>query len=660
MFRSVNTKIVAVFVAVLIVALSAALVVNYNRIRQHEHELSNSMGLAAAKQCSAVVENSYDYGSGGEFVPGSADYDTCLALLRELCQTSGMNYLYVCKYDVENSTITYLMAVGASDAENEAISRERPYGTVIEAEIDNVELRALAGEEVSKAIELDNQFGHQLDWCYPVADMGEDVLAGASYSVSQQRNRETAETLNVMIPFVIAFVVLLAVEIVILRKSVFKPLRRIAGRMRSFSAGSAGDFEPLGITSKDEIGDIAEAFEGMAGDIGEYVARIERLASERAQTEYELDVSRRIQQGMVPERTELSGAGFSSCGFSRPARSVGGDFYEAIKLEDGRVAVVVGDASGKGMAAALFMTVAKTIIRDGLLTGDDPAKVLVHANERIAQSNPENMFITVFAVILDPATGEARYANAGHMPPLIVGERIRMLEVEPGELIGVFEDAAVESGVIRLQPGQGLLVYTDGVVEARAADGSLFGEERFASRLRDAVPFANASDMVDATVRLTDEYAAGLEQFDDLTVAALRFEGAAALKASNEQNAVSFELPCEMTSFAKVREALFATDVGDELKRKACLACEEAFANIVSYSGATRIGVRTWEGNGRLHVELADDGASFDPLAAEAADKDFEDLDAGGMGINLIRQLASDLEYRSEDGRNVLTIILEA
>ena len=658
MFRSIHTKIVAAFIAVIAVTAVVVFTASFFQIRQHEHELLDSLGLAAARECANELEIAYDEGSGGDFIPGSRDYDICREHLRDLCEMNGVNYLYVCKYDVENDTITYIMAVGASDEENEVISRERPYGAVAQGGIDDIEKRALAGEEVEQALEIDNQFGHMLDWFYPVEEMGGDVLAGASYSVSKQRERVMSRVLNNLLPFVIAFLALFVVEVIILRKSVFKPLQTIADHMRGFSAESPDALEPLNITSKDEIGDIAEAFEGMAGDIGEYTSRIEHLAAERAQADYELNMSRRIQQGMVPERTETAGAGFSACGFSRPARSVGGDFYDVLQLEDGRIAVVVGDASGKGMAAALFMSVMKTIIRDGLLSGFGPAYVLSHANERIASSNPEGMFVTVFACVFDPTTGEVRYANAGHMPPLLVDAGMRVLEVDPGELLGLFDDAVIEEASIILKPGQGLLVYTDGAVEARSADGSFFGERRFADAMGAHAPYADAGALVDTAVRVVDEFVEEREQFDDLTVAALRFEGASGLKAHGEKAATSLELPCEMASFSKVREALFATGTDNDLKMKACLACEEAFANIVSYSDATRIWVRVWESGGRLHVELADDGAAFDPLAANSADKDFEDLDSGGMGIGLIRQLASHLEYRREGDCNILTIVV--
>ena len=654
MFRSVNTKIVVAFIAVFVVAFCVSSWVNFNHIREHEHELTDSMGAGAAEGCAAAVQIAYDNGSGGDFVPGTEDYDNCRKYLRELCQANEMNYLYVYRRDAERGTITYLMAVGASDDEDRLINQERPYGTVVQAAMTDVERRVLAGEEVDEAIETDNQFGQMLDWVARAGDLGDGVLAAASYSVSEQRMREIANTWSITAPFLLAFIVLLVMEIVIFRKSVVKPLRVIADRMRGFTAEDPDEFEPLGIASRDEVGDIAEAFEGMAGDIGKYVSNIEHMTAEQARVDTEIDIARRIQLGIVPERTDVSGEGCSACGFSRPARAVGGDFYDVIKRKDGRIAVVVGDVSGKGVAAAMLMGVAKEILHGALAANVGPAVVINSLNRRMCESNPEGMFISAFVAVLDPATGQVRYANAGHMPPLVVGERVELLEVDPGELLGLFDDVVIEEGELSLAEGEALLVYTDGAVEAVGTDGSFFGEKRFIDGLQAEVPYESARALADAAVHVVDGFIGDREQFDDLTIAVLMHGGAAGVS----RLPASLELPCDMASFAHVREALFATDADDALKRKACLVCEEAFANTVSHSGATRIWAAISEGDGCLRIELSDDGAAFDPLAAEVADKDFEELDSGGMGIGLVRQLASHAEYRRDAGRNVLTVIV--
>ena len=202
-----------------------------------------------------------------------------------------------------------------------------------------------------------------------------------------------------------------------------------------------------------------------------------------------------------------------------------------------------------------------------------------------------------------------------------------------------------------------MLAYTDGIVEAQTTDGSFFGEERFTDAMGAKAPLARAGDFADAAIRAVDAFSKGHEQFDDLTIAALVFDGTDVGNASGASTLLeACELPCDIASFATLRKALLAADVDDAQKRKACLACEEAFANIVSYSHATRIWAEASSMPGKLRITLADDGIPFDPLAADPIAKDFAQLDSGGMGINLVRQLASALEYRREDDRNVLTI----
>ncbi|ANE22538.1 hypothetical protein AAY81_04700 [Denitrobacterium detoxificans] len=660
-FRSVNGKITAAIVVVLLASASVAFAVNYTIIYNTEHDRSDSMGIAAAKECSTILAVASDGLDDDEFVPGTHDYDLCQENLRTLCQTCGMDYLYICKVDVENSTITYIMAVGGSDAENDEITRERPFGTVVYTEISDVMKLALKGAPEPVAEEIDNQFGHMLDWYYPAMQLGDNVVAASSYSVDRQRDRVISSTVSTMWPFALAILLLFAVELVILRRNVFNPLHLIAARMRSFTAKEAKEAEPLDIRSNDEIGDIASAFNEMSGEIDEYVARIGQMAAERAQTDFELSVSHRIQQGMVPGRTQLLGDGFSACGFSRPARSVGGDFYDVVQLDDGRIAVVVGDAAGKGIAAALFMTVVKTMIIDGLRLGNGPAEVLTRTNARVSLSNPEDMFVSVFAAVLDPRNGEVRFANAGHMPPLLVGNNASVFEVNPGELLGLFDDTVIEESTVILEPGQGLLLYTDGVVEAQAVDGSFFGEDRLAESVAACVPYDHAGDIVDVVVRAVDGFAEGREQFDDLTAAVLMY--ARSNDADNvrgEDGSLGEELPCDMSALPRLREALYATDANDALKRKAYLACEEVFANIVSYSGATKSWVSISAAPDFVRMVFADNGKPFDPTATEDVEREFEDLDTGGMGIGLVRQLASKLEYQRADERNILTVVVRA
>ena len=626
-----------------IVTIMAA-VFAYQYTYWREHQLSDRMGLTAAEACASMLE------IAGEEVlsdPNSQEYKDCREAMRELCKDNHMDYMYAYRCDVEAGTITYLFCVADDDISNIRMARERGFGTVVETEFSEQELQAIRKHDSHEALVLDNQFGHMLAWFCKVDGWSGNVLAGADYSISEQRSRVVQTTLQVVALLFLAFTALLLVQLTVLRRHVFKPIRIIAERMKTFSADKAGDFKPIEIDTNDEMSEIADAFTEMAGDIDEYVRDIERMTSERVQSSVEMDVARRIQLGMVPERTSVAGSGVSAYALARTAREVGGDFYDCFIIDDGRVAVAVGDVSGKGVAASLFMVMAKTMIHDSLVSGMSPAVALNKANDRLCQSNPEGMFVTAFVGLYDPVTGTMRFANAGHMPPLLVKDDVRALDTDPGVLLGLFEDAGIEESSVCLSEGEMLLLYTDGVTEAVNPANDFFGEERFMATLRAHAPYAGAQTLVEEATSAVDAFAESREQFDDLTLLAL-------MRLSELT-----ELPMDIASFSVLRERIMAAHCNDDLKLKACLACEEALVNIVSYSNANHM----WfdvseEGEGALRIILADDGNPFDLTSAAVAEKEFESLDSGGMGINLVRQLASDLHYRREANRNILAIIM--
>ena len=626
-----------------VIVLAGAVAFQYAHWR--EHQVSDEMGMNAAYACATMLELNTALSNGID--PNSKDYADAREAMRRLCRLQNMDYMYAYSCDVEAGTVTYLFCVADDDENDARMAQERGYGTVVSG-LSNQELAALDGHETKEALEIDNDYGHMLAWFSRVDGWDGNVLAGADYSVQEQRDRVFHVTLLVVMLIALAFLVLLFVQLYVLRVYIFSSLDLISARMKAFSAEKAGEFEPLDIATRDEISDIADAFTGMATEIAAYLKDIDRMTSERVQASVEMDVARRIQLGLVPERTNLEAPGFDVSALARTAREVGGDFYDCFMLEGGRVAIVVGDVSGKGMAASLFMSMVKTMIHDSLAFGETPAATLNAVNERLRQANPEGMFVTVFAAVYDPPAGTVRFANAGHMPPLVVGKDVRVLDADPGVLLGLFDDAGLLDGTVHLEAGEALLVYTDGVTEAVNPENAFFGEDRLVKTLQAHLPYAAVRTLVDEAVCAVDEFAESREQFDDLTLLAL-------MSASKLQ-----ELPVDISSLSSVRKAIMQTGFDDALKLKACLVCEEMLANVVSYSKAESLWFEVAEEQGALHMVLADDGQSFDPLKAVLAKKDFEDLDEGGMGIGLVRQLASDLHYRREANRNILVMILNA
>ena len=485
------------------------------------------MGLAAAQECANAIEIAYDQGSGGEFVPGSSNYDSCCRYLRDLCRVTGMNYLYVYKYDTENNTITYIMAVGASDDENEMINRERPYGKVVHTKISDAEIRSLAGEDVKSPIETNDQLGFMFDWVSPVRGMGNDVLAGASYSVTKQRQEEMANVWNSLLPFAIVFLVLFIVEILILRKSVFDPLTVIAQRMRGFRANRMDELEPLGITSNDEIGDLAISFNNMAVSLDKYIKDLTAVTAEKERIGAELDVAKHIQSSMLPcifppypDRKE-----FEIYATMQPAKEVGGDFYDFFMVDDEHLAIVMADVSGKGVPAALFMVIGKTLIKDHTTSSSDLGDVFSEVNNMLCESNSEGLFITAFEGVLNLRTGEFRYVNAGHEPPFIAhaGGRFAAQKIRPGFVLAGMEDIRYKSGSIQIEPGDKIFQYTDGVTEATDADNKLYGMERLENVLNANLD-QSPNDILPAIKKDIDQFVGNAPQFDDITMLCLEYK----------------------------------------------------------------------------------------------------------------------------------------
>ncbi len=246
--------------------------------------------------------------------------------------------------------------------------------------------------------------------------------------------------------------------------------------------------------------------------------------------ERELEIGREIQRSFLPEELPRV-AGWEIAARFRPARQVAGDFYDAFTLPDeGRIGLVVADVCDKGVGAALFMALFRSLLRatatgDSARRGSDPAAELLRAvrltNDYIARTHGgSNMFATLFFGVLEPSTGSLLYVNGGHDAPVVFGSgsaRARLLPTGPA--VGMMPDMGFGVGRARLEPGEGLLAFTDGVTDARGPSGR-YGEERLLDLLRE--PCACASSLLDAIEASVSAHAAGEEQADDITLLAVR------------------------------------------------------------------------------------------------------------------------------------------
>ncbi|OLC77631.1 MAG: hypothetical protein AUH72_17230 [Acidobacteria bacterium 13_1_40CM_4_65_8] len=243
--------------------------------------------------------------------------------------------------------------------------------------------------------------------------------------------------------------------------------------------------------------------------------------ADRLSLKNDLEIARDIQQAMLPSGL-YTAAGLETVGISRPANTVGGDFYDILPLPDGRVVVAVGDVAGKGSPAALLMALLLAMLRTLVDEGLEPADLVTRLNVQVSRHAPGTRFITLLYAIFDPKTGVLTYVNAGHMPPLLLrndGTCTRL--TEGGIALGMFDHSTYTTGQVTIECDELVAIYSDGITEAENPSGRPFDEAGLESALV-AHRHDGLSSIGAAVVRAVEQYTADTRLADDLTILLLR------------------------------------------------------------------------------------------------------------------------------------------
>lgn len=464
---------------------------------------------------------------------------------------------------------------------------------------------------------------------------------------------------------VLGIAVLLAV-IVAISGSITRPLRALAGATKDIGRGDL-DFPVPGVRSRDEVGALASSFVYMRDSLKRHIRELTEATAARERMESELKIARDIQMGMVPKevppfpgRNEVD-----IRAMLEPAREVGGDLYDFFFIDGARLCFLVGDVSGKGVPAALFMARTITLIKATAREARSPEEILGRVNKELAHNNDSCMFVTVFCGVLDVTSGELRYANAGHNPPLIVrgGKEAEFLKGGEGTVLGVEEDSAYKQETVFLAPGDTLCLYTDGVTEAFDKAGEMLSEERLHDEIT-ARRGESVAELARDTMQMVKTYAGGAPQSDDIAIVVLRYldgvtestrREAAAIKIKNRLDSIGV-LAREIAAFGARRR------LPDDLLHDVRLALEEVVVNVIHYAYEDalerEIAVRMVVKEGEIVLEVRDDGRPFNPLDAPPPDLDKppEERGVGGLGIFLARKFMDSVEYARVGGENVLVM----
>lgn len=324
--------------------------------------------------------------------------------------------------------------------------------------------------------------------------------------------------------------VLIAVLLVLLFSYIFtRPLRKL---IQGIKVVSKGDFDhKIIVRSRDEISRLAGTFNQMVLDLKQYTRDLARTTAEKERYETELKVAHQVQQGILPKTFPPYPEVPSVEIFARmkPAREIGGDYYDFFLVDRDHLGVVVADVSGKGMPAGLFMMVVRTLLRNNAWNNLSAAATIAKTNRMIAADNPSVLFVTIFYLICDLKSGEIIFCNAGHNPPVVMKKNgISFLssgeEAGKGMAIGIMEDAEYSDASLILDEGESLVLYTDGATEAFDLDNRMFGEERLIQCIEENSSLPSR-EIWDRLYQALSKFQAGREQFDDITVLFLKYLG---------------------------------------------------------------------------------------------------------------------------------------
>ena len=309
-----------------------------------------------------------------------------------------------------------------------------------------------------------------------------------------------------------------------------RELKRIDLRLEERANSALGpNQQDEDVTSSDSLGLMAQAFNSLSSrirtqhkDMQQMIAELrEALSTKTAylSLQRELEIGQRVQLSSLPEDYPDT-QHISLSGSMIPAKEVGGDFYDFFDLDSDRVAVVIADVSGKGVPAALFMATSKTTIRAAARTATDPGECLAVVNDLLIENNLEELFVTVFLAFYNKKTGEFVYANGGHNEPVLIRKgKGEFTKTTNGMALAVFDDIAYETCKIRLQTGDTLLFYTDGVTEAFNRKNEAYGNDRLKKFASSRGP--RSGDMVSGLIKDVEKFGNGAEQADDITIVCL-------------------------------------------------------------------------------------------------------------------------------------------
>ncbi len=529
-----------------------------------------------------------------------------------------------------------------------------------------------------------NHGGHSFLSFTTILDNGMAVAVNVpAAELFREINRAMLFTLSALVGTVLLIV---TVTWLLLNRFITRPVTYLSSTAAAIGGGNLDAV--IDLPSGDELGALASSFNTMTRNLKEYISNLGAVTAEKERFATELNIAHDIQCSMLPsifpafpDRPELD-----LHAFMLPAKQVGGDFYDFFLIDDSRLVVVIADVSDKGVPAALFMVIAKTLIRNNAMNRTDPGEILAAANVQLCESNGTDMFVTAVVGVLDLRTGVFTYANAGHNPIMLrrSGGTFAAMPMPKGLFLAAMNNAVYRSVSVVLGRGDTLLLYTDGVTEASSPDGIFLGEDRLLASLNSQA--GDVRTLLGGVKRDIDVFANGADQHDDITMLALQYYGPGTGVQDSENAPSLVEVHQEVRGGVpyRIEHRVFPASVAclhdflnfldaplaeagfaEKQRIRMAVAAEELFVNIASYafpespeSGQVEVRLELYSYPDRADLTLIDCGRPFNPLAREEPDIGLppEKRGIGGLGVYLAGRFSDSIRYARKDGKNMVSM----
>lgn len=637
-----------------------------------------------------------------EAIRTEEDYQQLLSTLSIMRDKMGANYLYIAdQTDGKGNVTTMLTYLFDADNPKDDFPPFVPgdTGTMNEEFLTDSQYIYETGKRSDNYFYSHSDFGYNTSAIEPIKNSDGEVVAiiGVELAMETLQAARIQYISHVVALGVILTAFIIAVFMIYLRRSVIDPVRIITEEADAFVHNETEISQKLPeISTGDEIEQMANSILQMELDIRHYIDDLTRVTAERERIGAELNVATKIQADMLPsifppfpDRQE-----FDLYASMTPAKEVGGDFYDFFMVDDDHLALVMADVSGKGVPAALFMVISKTLLKNHAQNGLSAREILETVNNKLCENNQAEMFVTVWIGLLEISTGVMRCANAGHEYPAICkrGGSYELLKDKHGFVLGGMEHVHQHEYEVQLAPGDRVFLYTDGVVEATDASEELYGSDRMVAALNTAAGETPEKTLA-AVQRDVDAFVGDAPQFDDLTMLCLHYRGTeesvdGVTEMTGESETALLDAPiAELTLDATLEnlaqvmafaeQNMEALDVPMKAQMQINIAVDEIFSNIANYAYGTEIGQVTVQmctlqkteraedqnasepdNTGAIILTFIDRGVPYDPLAKEDPDTtlSLEEREIGGLGIFMVKKSMDEMTYEYKDGQNILRI----